>query len=403
MARERRPARPGCRTTWPASTSRATSSTRSPTMLADRIGTDPYGGPNLLGPDDIAQIRKELADEPRGAGPPSTSSGRGSPRSGWSPTSSPIPSGYLPDEDAAADPPHRRPGTGPPPTCRCSTRPPNCSARTTGAPAPPPSGSGQTQIAYAQGVLDVSYASRTYEFEDRGRRGLRGPRRARHHRRRADGRAARGGRPPQRRRARRRRPDLGVRAHHRRRGAGAVADGVAAADAAQPDPLDDPGRRPGADRGGGRLSAPGRRSSPRTSRTAGSTPGSASTTARPPRSWTSRPRWCRAARPRLRAAALGALHGGTALGARHRTTCPARSPRRSRELTPDEGRLAVIAPRELHARARRPAGRRHGGRGAGPDPHGRAARPAPGQGAGVRHGARGRAGPVRARATCTWR
>ncbi|MEV7723361.1 helicase [Streptomyces sp. NPDC087917] len=30
-------------------------------QLADRLGADPYGGPNLLGPDDIAQLGKEIA------------------------------------------------------------------------------------------------------------------------------------------------------------------------------------------------------------------------------------------------------------------------------------------------------------------------------------------------------
>ena len=61
-----------------------------------------------------------------------------------------------------------------------------------------------------------------------------------------------GGRTAHRGRAGRRRPDLGVRARHRGRGAGAVADGLAAADAALPEPVDDDGRRRGADRRPGR-------------------------------------------------------------------------------------------------------------------------------------------------------
>lgn len=33
-------------------------------QLVDRLGADPYGGPNLLGPDDVAQISKEIAMSP---------------------------------------------------------------------------------------------------------------------------------------------------------------------------------------------------------------------------------------------------------------------------------------------------------------------------------------------------
>ena len=47
-------------------------------------------------------------------------------------------------------------------------------------------------------------------------------------------------------------PRVGLRARHRRRGAGAVADGLADGDAPLPGPLDDAGRRPGPDLGRGR-------------------------------------------------------------------------------------------------------------------------------------------------------
>ena len=33
-------------------------------QLTERIGADPFGGPNLLGPDDIAQMGKEIATSP---------------------------------------------------------------------------------------------------------------------------------------------------------------------------------------------------------------------------------------------------------------------------------------------------------------------------------------------------
>ena len=73
------------------------------------------------------------------------------------------------------------------------------------------------------------------------------------------------------------------------------------------------------------------------------------------------------------------------------------------EPTPAEGRLAVIAPRDLHGAL----AARLDGVTAGAEPDltqpGRAARPPPGQGAGVRLGPRGGAGAVRAPATCTWR
>ncbi len=134
-------------------------------MVAERIGTDPYDGSNLLDPSDITQIRDELAENPEV----------------WSaidrlwPRLTPqrlvadflaAPEGYLSDEDAAAV---RRPVT----------------RHWTVADVPLLDEAAellgeddrlareraererQTQIAYAQGVLDVSYASRTFEFEDK--------------------------------------------------------------------------------------------------------------------------------------------------------------------------------------------------------------------------------------------
>ncbi|MFJ8189053.1 HelD family protein [Streptomyces sp. NPDC096094] len=134
-------------------------------MVAERIGTDPYDGSNLLDPSDITQIRDELAENPEV----------------WSaidrlwPRITPqrlvadflaAPEAFLPAEDAAAV---RRPVT----------------RRWTVADVPLLDETAellgeddriarsraererQQQIAYAQGVLDVSYASRTYEFEDK--------------------------------------------------------------------------------------------------------------------------------------------------------------------------------------------------------------------------------------------
>ncbi|WP_346283859.1 UvrD-helicase domain-containing protein, partial [Streptomyces sp. SID6139] len=134
-------------------------------LYAERVGTDPYDGSSLLDASDITQIRDELAENPEV----------------WSaidrlwPRITPKrlvadflaePEGYLSDADAAAI---RRPVT----------------RAWTVADVPLLDEAAEllgeddrlarfradrereTQIAYAQGVLDVSYASRTYEFEDK--------------------------------------------------------------------------------------------------------------------------------------------------------------------------------------------------------------------------------------------
>ncbi|MGY0069853.1 HelD family protein [Streptomyces sp. QTS137] len=134
-------------------------------MVAERIGTDPYDGTNLLDPSDITQIRDELAENP----------------DVWSavdqlwPRITPqrliadflaAPEGFLPAQDAASI---RRPVT----------------RHWTVADVPLLDEAAEllgeddrlvreradrerrTQIAYAQGVLDVSYASRTFEFDDK--------------------------------------------------------------------------------------------------------------------------------------------------------------------------------------------------------------------------------------------
>ncbi|MFB6844324.1 HelD family protein [Streptomyces sp. NPDC056373] len=134
-------------------------------LYAERIGTDPFDGSSLLDPSDVTQIRDDLAENPEV----------------WSavdqlwPLLTPqrlvadflaAPEEFLPAEDADAV---RRPVT----------------RRWTVADVPLLDEAAellgdddrlardraererQRQIAYAQGVLDVSYASRTYEFEDK--------------------------------------------------------------------------------------------------------------------------------------------------------------------------------------------------------------------------------------------
>ncbi|MFF8017355.1 HelD family protein [Streptomyces sp. NPDC007929] len=134
-------------------------------LYAERIGTDPFDGSSLLDPSDITQIRDDLAENP----------------DVWSaidqlwPVLTPqrvvadflaAPEEFLPAEEAEAV---RRPVT----------------RRWTVADVPLLDEAAellgdddrlardraererQQQIAYAQGVLEVSYASRTYEFEDK--------------------------------------------------------------------------------------------------------------------------------------------------------------------------------------------------------------------------------------------
>ncbi|MGX1565803.1 HelD family protein [Streptomyces sp. NPDC055506] len=134
-------------------------------LYAERIGTDPFDGSSLLDPSDITQIRDDIAENP----------------DVWSaidqlwPVLTPqrlvadflaAPEEFLPAEDAEAV---RRPVT----------------RRWTVADVPlldeaaellgdddrlareRAAREREEQIAYAQGVLEVSYASRTYEFEDK--------------------------------------------------------------------------------------------------------------------------------------------------------------------------------------------------------------------------------------------
>ncbi|WP_078948204.1 UvrD-helicase domain-containing protein [Streptomyces griseus] len=134
-------------------------------LYAERVGTDPYDGSSLLDPADITQIRDELAENPEV----------------WSaidqlwPRLTPQrlvadflaePGGYVGDEDAAAI---RRPVTrawtvADVPLLDEAAELLGEDDRSARARA---ERERETQIAYAQGVLDVSYASRTYEFDDK--------------------------------------------------------------------------------------------------------------------------------------------------------------------------------------------------------------------------------------------
>ncbi|MCX4587171.1 UvrD-helicase domain-containing protein [Streptomyces sp. NBC_01481] len=133
------------------------------TQLADRIGADPYGGPNFLGPDDIAQLGKAIA---------ASAEVHAAIASLWPPlTPQQFLADYLahpthlPEDDAELI---RRTGGGwtaadvPLLDEAAELLGEDNSAALAAAEA-----ERARQIAYAQGVLDVSYASRTYEFEDK--------------------------------------------------------------------------------------------------------------------------------------------------------------------------------------------------------------------------------------------
>ncbi|WP_079086587.1 HelD family protein [Streptomyces silvensis] len=133
-------------------------------QLAERIGHDPYGGPNFLGPDDIAQLGKGIAVSPEV---------HAAIEELW-PTLTPqrfvddylAEPVHLSDEDAAAV--RRAPGGAwtaadvPLLDEAAELLGKDDSAERARAEA-----ERQRAVAYAQGVLDVSYASRTYEFEDK--------------------------------------------------------------------------------------------------------------------------------------------------------------------------------------------------------------------------------------------
>ncbi|WP_461057302.1 HelD family protein [Streptomyces pseudoechinosporeus] len=134
-------------------------------MVAERIGTDPFDGTNLLDASDITQIREELAENAEV----------------WSaidqlwPRITPQrlvadflaePDGYLSEADAAAI---RRPvtrswTTADVPLLDEAAELLGEDDRLARAAAEKER---EEQVAYAQSVLDISYASRTYEFEDK--------------------------------------------------------------------------------------------------------------------------------------------------------------------------------------------------------------------------------------------
>ncbi|OAH09911.1 HelD family protein [Streptomyces jeddahensis] len=133
-------------------------------MVAERIGTDPYDGTNLLDASDITQIRDELAENPAVWSAIDELWPRLTPQQLVAdfladPT-------HLSDEDAAVI---RRKATrawtpADVPLLDEAAELLGEDDRMAKAAA---ERERREQIAFAQGVLDVSYASRTYEFEDK--------------------------------------------------------------------------------------------------------------------------------------------------------------------------------------------------------------------------------------------
>ncbi|MEU6473895.1 ATP-dependent DNA helicase [Streptomyces massasporeus] len=134
-------------------------------LYAERIGTDPFDGSSLLDPSDITQIRDDIAENPEV----------------WSaidqlwPVLTPqrlvadflaAPEEFLSAEDAEAvrRPVTRRWSVADVPLLDEAAELLGDDDRLARERA---ARERQEQIAYAQGVLEVSYASRTYEFEDK--------------------------------------------------------------------------------------------------------------------------------------------------------------------------------------------------------------------------------------------
>jgi DNA helicase IV len=133
-------------------------------QLTERIGADPHGGPNFLGPDDIAQLGKGVAasEEVRAAvaelWPPLTPEEF---LAGY--LADPV---YVPQEDAEAI--RRLPGQGewtpadvPLLDEAAELLGDDDSARRAAAEA-----GRRERVAYARGVLELSRGSETFEFED---------------------------------------------------------------------------------------------------------------------------------------------------------------------------------------------------------------------------------------------
>ncbi|MFI9063971.1 HelD family protein [Streptomyces sp. NPDC053429] len=133
-------------------------------QLADRLGADPYGGPNLLGPDDIAQLGKEIATSAEVHAAIDTL---------WPPlTPEQLLTDFLEDPtylDAADADLIRRPATETgwtPADIPLLDEAAELLGEDDSARRAAEERERLERIAYAQGVLDLSQGSESYEFED---------------------------------------------------------------------------------------------------------------------------------------------------------------------------------------------------------------------------------------------
>ncbi|MFJ3580876.1 HelD family protein [Streptomyces sp. NPDC090127] len=133
-------------------------------QLADRIGADPYGGPNFLGPDDIALLAKGIAANADVHAAVDTL---------WPALT---PETFLADylagpthlaDEADATAIRREHGPWTPADVPLLDEAAELLGVDDSAARAAEEAEREKRIQYAQGVLDVSYASRTYEFEDK--------------------------------------------------------------------------------------------------------------------------------------------------------------------------------------------------------------------------------------------
>ncbi|MFJ4717513.1 HelD family protein [Streptomyces sp. NPDC088785] len=134
-------------------------------QLAERIGADPYGGPNFLGADDLAQLGKGVAGSADVHAAIADLWPRLTPEDFVADfLADPV---HLPDDAAAAI---RREVTGPADWTPADVPLLDEAAELLGhddsAERAAAEAARQERIAYAQGVLDLSKGSESYEFED---------------------------------------------------------------------------------------------------------------------------------------------------------------------------------------------------------------------------------------------
>lgn len=133
-------------------------------QLTERIGADPYGGPNFLGPDDVAQlasgvaVSKEVHAAIDELWPPLTPEGFLADY-----LAEPV---YVPERDADAI--RRAPADGPwtPADVPLLDEAAELLGVDDSAAQAAAEAARQERVAYAQGVLELSQGSETYEFED---------------------------------------------------------------------------------------------------------------------------------------------------------------------------------------------------------------------------------------------